>query len=103
MIHRADINQKKIVTALRKMGVTVAPLSQVGNGVPDLLCGYSGKNYLIEVKNPAKKWKLTEQQVTFHEVWRGQIHIVESVDDILKIFERKKNEKGEANENNSDR
>lgn len=89
MTHRADLNQEQIIKTLRQLGVTVAPLSQVGNGVPDLLCGYCGKNILIEVKNPEKKWKLTTQQEIFHQVWKGKIHIVECIDDVIKIFEGK--------------
>lgn len=89
MTHRADLNQETIVKTLRQFGCTVAILSQVGGGVPDLLCGYCGKNILIEVKNPDKKWKLTTQQEIFHEYWKGKIHIVESVNDVIKIFEAK--------------
>ena len=89
MSHRADLNQETIVKTLRQFGCTVAILSQVGGGVPDLLCGFCGKNYLIEVKNPDKKWKLTAQQEIFHEYWKGKIYVVESVNDVIKIFEAK--------------
>ena len=49
-----DANQSEIVAALRKAGVTVTPLHQVGGGCPDLLCGFRGVNTLLEVKDHAK-------------------------------------------------
>lgn len=68
---RTDANQTEIVEALRKLGVSVAITSAVGKGFPDLVCGYRGKTYLIEVKTDDKK-KLTDDQKAFYGAWRGQ-------------------------------
>jgi hypothetical protein len=74
---KTDANQKLIVAAFRKMGASVAMLATVGNGIPDLLVGYRGKNYLVEVKMPGKK--LNALQALWHSEWRGQAVIIDSV------------------------
>jgi Holliday junction resolvase len=73
-VHNAkpDRNQKEIVKALREAGFSVQDLRGVGKGFPDLLVGYFGSNYLIEVKDGLKS-KLNEDQVEWHENWKGQV------------------------------
>lgn len=105
-IHRKnpkrDANEQEIIDALRKAGCSVQQLS--GVGVPDLLVGVSGShlcygktdndqsyfiddlNILMEVKAP--KAKLTEDQETWHNEWRGQVCIVRSVEDALRAIGR---------------
>jgi hypothetical protein len=72
-----DGNQSEIVDDLRLIpGCTVAVLSAVGNGVPDLLIGYRGFNFLVELKDPTKPkgdQELTPAQVKFHAEWKGQV------------------------------
>lgn len=87
--HRRDINQTPIEQALKQVGATLADLSQVGAGVTDLLVGYRGVNFLLEIKNPNQSpshRKLTEKQQEFHAFWRGQKTVVETVDDALKAI-----------------
>lgn len=86
---RTDHNQKRIVEALRRVGATVFSLHKVGQGCPDLLVGYRGRNLLIEVKNSDQvksKRKLTPDEKQFHESWRGQVAIVETVDEALMVL-----------------
>jgi hypothetical protein len=45
---RRDENERAIVLELRARGATVEQLD--GKGLPDLLVGYAGRTYLIEVK-----------------------------------------------------
>lgn len=73
--HRADTNQGDIIKALRAMGATVASLSQVGDGVPDLLVGFQARNWLLEVKRDEKQ-KLNERQAAFFKQWEGQAVVV---------------------------
>lgn len=82
---RADNNQEQIVDALRSVGVTVHITSQVGNGFPDLVCGLFGKNFLIEVKNPEAKGSLRASQEIFRDKWKGNVHVVNSVDEALRV------------------
>lgn len=83
---RADLNQSDIVRALRSVGATVEITSQQGNGFPDLVCGIFGKNYLIEVKNPETNGKLRATQEIFRDKWKGNVHVVNSVDEALRVI-----------------
>jgi hypothetical protein len=76
---RVDRNQKEIVEHLRKRGATVQPLHTVGRGCPDLLVGYGGQNYLVEVKDGEKspsQRKLTPDEDAWHWMWKGQVEVV---------------------------
>lgn len=86
---KVDANQAEIVAALRAVGASVQPLHAVGSGVPDLLIGWRGKNLLFEVKDgskPQSDRKLTPDQVTWHEAWRGQVCVVKSVQEALEAI-----------------
>ena len=86
---RVDENQREIVAALRAAGATVEPLHFVGRGFPDILVGYRGRNYLIEIKDgrkPPSRRRLTPDEQAWHERWRGQVAVAESVEDALKII-----------------
>ena len=77
-----DRNQSEIVAALRKAGATVHILSAVGQGCPDLLAGFRGRNWLLECKDfakPPSKRALTPDQVDWHGGWKGQVAVVETV------------------------
>ena len=90
---KIDDNQKAIVNVLRQMGASVQSLAAIGKGCPDLLVGYHGINYLMEIKDGDKvlsKQKLTIDQEHWHSLWRGSVHIVKSVDEALKILQDKK-------------
>jgi hypothetical protein len=82
---RTDSNQTEIVDALRKCGASVLSLAPLGNGVGDLLVGARNLNFLLEVKDGSKP-PLTPDQVGFHATWKGQIVIVNSVDEALKAI-----------------
>lgn len=87
---KVDTNQTDIVQALRKVGCTVQILSMVGYGCPDILCGRAGQNYLLEIKDGAKsasRRKLTPDEMTWHETWRGQVAIVDSIEAALRAVD----------------
>jgi hypothetical protein len=89
MPKRVDQNQPVIVQALRAVGATVQPLHTVKHGCPDLLVGYRGANFVLEVKNPAQRpsdRKLTPDEKAWHEAWRGQKAVIETIDEALKII-----------------
>ena len=86
---RTDENQKEIVKELRQLGYSVLDLSGVGGGCPDICVGASARNFLFEIKNPAKPQKdrkLTPDQVKFHRSWQGQIRIIETTEDAIKVI-----------------
>lgn len=63
---RVDANQEKIVAVLRAAGAYVWII-----GLPvDLLVGYKGHTFLVEVKSTSKK-RLTKLQEDFFVNWSG--------------------------------
>ena len=85
---RIDRNQPEIVEALRKLGASVQPLHTVHDGVPDLLIGYQGRNFLLEVKDGERvpsAQKLTQCQVEWHDAWAGQAAVVTSTEEAIKL------------------
>ena len=90
---RVDKNQAEIVKTCRKLGATVQDLSSVGQGCPDLLIGFRGINYAVEVKRqpvPGKvkpsEARLNEVQVSWHDSWKGQVCVVRTVEDVVELL-----------------
>lgn len=81
---RVDKNQELIVEGLRQIGASVQSLATVGKGVPDLLVGYRGKNWLLEVKG--EKGALTGPQITWHADWRGTVHVVRDLGGAISLI-----------------
>ena len=84
---KVDDNQGEIVAALRAAGCSVTSLASVGRGCPDLVVGRAGVTYLLEVKDgrkPPSKRRLTPDEKAWHGAWRGQVAVVESVQDAFK-------------------
>ncbi len=79
---KVDGVQPEIVKALRAAGVLVEDCSRMGRGFPDLLCGYQGRLFLVEIKMP--KEQLNERQVLWHSLWE-QVpkYVVHSVEEAL--------------------
>jgi len=80
---RTDANQSEIVRALRAVGCSVYSLHRVGGGCPDLLVGYRGQTFLLEVKHP--QGILTPDQIDWHADWRGQVAVVHSPEEALQV------------------
>lgn len=91
---KIDTNQPAIVQAFRDAGCSVQPCHTVGAGFPDLVVGYKGFTFLVEVKDGAKPpsaRRLTSDQVIWHANWLGTVHIAEAVADvepIIAIYQR---------------
>ena len=88
---KVDANQGAIVEALRAAGASVEPLHAVGSGCPDLLVGFNGYNWLVEVKDgdkPPRERRLTDHQIRWHGKWKGQVCIVENVQQALTLIGR---------------
>ena len=65
---RIDRNQPDIIKALRYAGATVQPTHTLGKGCPDLLVGFRGENFLLEIKDGRKSpshRKLTNDETTW--------------------------------------
>jgi Holliday junction resolvase len=86
---KVDANQAEIVKALRQVGASVQSLASTGKGCPDLLVGFRGVNWLLEIKDGQKvksARKLTDDQVVWHQTWRGRVYVVESVEQALEVI-----------------
>jgi hypothetical protein len=81
---KVDSNQAEMVEFFRKCGASVQILSQVGAGFPDVLIGYGGRNYLVELKSEIGK--LTPDQVKWHNDWRGHKTIIRGIDEAIKFL-----------------
>tara|TARA_R110000803_G_scaffold4054_8_gene13905 strand:- start:1896 stop:2195 length:300 start_codon:yes stop_codon:yes gene_type:complete len=86
---RRDANEPAIIDALKSIsGLTIITTDAV-----DLIIGYKGRNYLIELKaesSISKKTgevlesKIRPSQKTLRKEWSGQYLITASLDEILK-------------------
>lgn len=85
---KRDENESSIVLALRQVGATVWLMDTPC----DLLVGFRGNNYLLEVKNPGDKetktakGKKTKDQEEFFKVWNGQVNIVYNYQEAFEII-----------------
>jgi hypothetical protein len=82
---KIDANQREITEALRQAGATVYYIKEPC----DLLVGRRGINYLLEIKDGSRRpsqRRLTVNERFFHASWNGQIAVVESVADALKVI-----------------
>ena len=87
---RVDATQKEIVAALRRCGFSVAHTHMVGSGFPDVVVARHGWTALVEIKDgtkPPSARKLTPDEEKFHREWPGEIHIIESPDDVVRLYQ----------------
>lgn len=79
---RVDANQAEIVKALRQVGAYVWIV-----GLPvDLLVGYKGHTFLMEIKTNSKK-RLTDLQSDFFLHWTGgTVCRIDSVESALRMI-----------------
>lgn len=79
---RVDANQAQIVSALRAAGAYVWII-----GLPvDLLVGYNGQTFLVEIKDGPKK-TLTRLQQDFFGNWiGGGLHRINGPEDALRMI-----------------
>ena len=80
---RTDDNHKAVAAEFRAVmpDATLHDASGAGRGFPDFVVGWRGRNWLFELKDPAKppsKRKTTPAQDTFHGGWQGQVAVVHS-------------------------
>jgi len=81
---RVDSNQPEIVKALRDVGATVQHLHTVGAGCPDILVGFRGRNYLMEIKT--KDGHVNSRELEWYSSWSGQANVVRTQDEALYII-----------------
>ncbi len=78
---KRDLNEPEIVKALRAIGCTVLLADH-----PDLIVGYRGRTFLLEVKNPHGASRLTDSQKALRRNWNGgPLAFVYSVDEAVEV------------------
>lgn len=87
---KRDDNEKDIIKDLTRAGAFVQQITQ-GAGVPDLLVGFRGTWFLIEIKDGNKvpsKQKLTEPQQKWFDSIEGiaPAYVANSTEQALKII-----------------
>lgn len=86
---RVDANQAAIVAALRAAGCSVQSLAAIGKGCPDILVGSRGLNWVLEIKDGAKRpsaRRLTADEQEWHDSWCGTVLIVYTPRDALEAI-----------------
>ena len=77
---KRDENEREVIVALETCGASVEQLS--GRDIPDLLVGFQGRDYTVEVKHPktpkskAKRLERSEGQAEWAKRWRGAKSVV---------------------------
>jgi len=93
---RVDANHGDLVKLWRDMGATVWDLSGVGNGIADVLIGWRGRWFPVELKDgskPPSHRKLTPAQVLLHgEIKRAglPLYVVTNEDEALALLGAKR-------------
>ena len=80
---KRDDNEPAIIAALERVGATVEQIP-TGRGVPDLLVGFCGANFLLECKT--LHGKLNQKQRTWHGRWKGQASVVRTPERALSAI-----------------
>ncbi len=87
---KIDSNQPAIVRYLRDRGASVTLLHRVGQGCPDLLVGWQGRNLLMECKVPksngTRAGKDRPEQVAWRATWKGQAFTVRTPFDCERVL-----------------
>ena len=81
---RTDANQREIIAALEAVGASVFPSFRLGGGFPDLVVGFRGATYLLEVKTPTGR--LTPAEERFFAQWRGHAAVVHDAEEALRAI-----------------
>ena len=83
---KRDANHSQIVRHFRDIGASVLDLGAVGHGCPDILVGWCGCTFLIEIKDgskPPSERKLTADQRDFFAAWPGQAFVAITPEDAI--------------------
>ena len=82
---RTDANQADIVAGLRRAGASVLDLSGVGGGAGDILVGFRGEDYQLEIKSEGGR--LNKRQIKFHAEWKGRpINTCWTLEEALQVI-----------------
>lgn len=81
---KRDANHGEITRAYERVGAGVIDLGGLGGGVSDILVGYGGVNYLVEIKT--EFGALNDKQSEFFERWPGHKAVVRTIREALAVI-----------------
>lgn len=87
---KKDANHDALKLVFQQMGCSVADLYNAGlPGFPDVVVGITGRDYLVEIKNPETRYGragLNSNQTAFARDWRGgQLYVVSTPDEVAAL------------------
>ena len=85
--YKLDANHREILAGLRAAGIVAYSIASAGDGIPDIIAGKAGVNYLLEVKGGMAK--PTRKEAQFALTWPGQYAIVRNLDEALRTMRRR--------------
>lgn len=81
--HRADGNQREILSALRDIGIVVVDTSNAGHDAPDAFCFCRVRGWVaLEIKSLQGQSSLGQTALQR----QAQVYVVRSPEEALKIF-----------------
>lgn len=80
---RVDKNQKGIVEQLRKLGYNVEYTYMIGHGFPDAMISFD-ELFTIPIEFKSKGGKLTEDEIKFHNRYKGYIITAYNLEDVIE-------------------
>lgn len=86
---KPDANQSLIDAAAQRVGAEWIPVSQLPDAGCDRVYLFRGRQYIVEIKNPAQRWTYTESELRLQEKCARQgvdYHTVEVEENLLKAF-----------------
>ena len=86
---KRDGNHKQIVRELRDIlgSCAVFDTADMGGGFPDIVVGWQGATFLLEIKDPDRppsKRKLTPDEESFFDCWPGHKAVILTTEEALE-------------------
>jgi hypothetical protein len=82
-IKSVDSNHHEIISEAREAGIEILDTHVIGRGFPDCIPIWRGDFWLVEIKT--ETGKLTDAERAFALRSKTPVHIVRSLDDLLKL------------------
>lgn len=80
---KRDGNHDELARLFGQLGCSVFEAHATGDGFTDLVVGCMGITLLVEIKTDAGT--LTPVQEVFHRDWRGQLAVVRTREDVIRL------------------
>ena len=88
MADKRDVNERRLIDLWRGIGCTVIQMDR--NAGFDLLVirgiNFIKRTFIVEVKNPALKWKLTESESRLKEKIGDEYNIIQTDEEALELI-----------------